>query len=664
MLIKILTKTKLKIEKPLIYFSEETIPIGKVVEIPLGLKKTTGIVVDNVKDENIDINFTIKNIIENTKNEYIDLNLLELKLIKHIITYYNASINNTISPFITRKTKEINSKESILKKIIIPKSKLPMNKAQIDAVNTISNGLDTEYILFGITGSGKTQVYIKLIKQQINEGRQVLILLPDIAITSQFYIRLKAFFHEEIISIMHSKITKKRKTLENNLIRQGEKKIVIGARSALFSRFQNLGLIIIDEFHDNSYKQDQDPRYNAINIAKFISKEQKIKLLLGSATPKIDIYYKMLKEGHTIVRLDKKISEYKFKNDIHTKIVDINEDKISSKRVVISRILKKSIEKTLNNNKKVILYINRRGYSNLYVCNNCGHIEKCPRCDIPLTVHQNGSTTFLNCHHCDYKKYINTANPICNVCKKGKLKFYGIGTQLVKEEINELFKERNLNIEILDKDSTSGNSDQHLEIYNKLSDKNINIIIGTQLITTGWDFYNVGLIGIILADIEFVFPDYSSVEKAYQTIIQVIGRGGREDNSAEIVIQTMDIKNKILQFALNNNFNKFFDEEINIRKQLNYPPFSNLIKIIVKDKNEKTVFTRAKKIYDDINNANMIGIKIYSPIEAIPYKINYVYRLNIIIKVNKNIENIKTFLRNRYKQNKNLSIDIDPSVLL
>ncbi len=664
MLIKILTKTKLKIEKPLIYSSERNIPIGKVVEIPLGLKRTTGIVVDNVKDANIDINFTIKNIIEDTKNHYIDLNLLELKLIKHIITYYNASINNTISPFITIKTKENNTKNTVIKKMIIPKEKLPVNKEQMNAINKISNGQDNEYILFGITGSGKTHVYIKLIEEQINKGNQVLILLPDIAITSQFYTRLKAFFDKEIISIMHSKITKRNKTLENNLIRTGEKKIIIGARSALFSRFKNLGLIIIDEFHDNSYKQDQDPRYNAINLARFIAKEQKIKLLLGSATPKIDIYYKMLKEGHTIVRLDKKISDYKFKNNIHTKIVDLNEDKINSKKIIISRVLKKSIEKTLNNNKKIILYINRRGYSNLYVCNNCGHIEKCPRCDIPLTVHQNGNTTFLSCHHCDYKKYINTENPICDICKKGKLKFYGIGTQLVKEEIDKLFKEKNLHIEILDKDSTSGNSDQHLEIYNKLSDKNINIIIGTQLITTGWDFYNVGLIGIILADIEFVFPDYSSVEKAYQTIIQVIGRGGREDNSADIVIQTMDIKNKILQFALNNNFSKFFDEEITIRRQLNYPPFSNLIKIIVKGKNEKTVFTRAKKIYDEISNTNMVGIKIYPPIEAIPYKINYVYRLNIIIKANKNIKNIKTFLRNRYKQNKDLSIDIDPSVLL
>ncbi|MHB8362384.1 MAG: replication restart helicase PriA [Patescibacteria group bacterium] len=664
MLIRILAKTKLKIEKPLIYSTKDTLPIGKVVEIPLGLKKTTGIIVDNIKDENIDINFAIKNIIEDKKNEYIDLNLLELKIIKHIITYYNASISNVISPFITKKTREIDTNNTILKKITIPNSKLPMNKAQTDAVNTISNGIDTEYILFGITGSGKTQVYIKLIEQQINEGKQVLILLPDIAITSQFYIRLKDFFDEEIISIIHSKITKRNKTVENNLIRSGRKKIVIGARSALFSRFHNLGLIIIDEFHDNSYKQDQDPRYNAINLAKFIAKEQKIKLLLGSATPKIDIYYKMLKEGHTIVRLDKRISEYKFRNDIHTKIVDLNDEKRGSKKVVVSRTLEKSIEKALNNKKKIILYINRRGYSNLYVCNNCGHIEKCPRCDIPLTVHQNDHATFLNCHHCDYKKYINTENPICDTCKKGKLKFYGIGTQLVKEEINELFKERTLNIEILDKDSTSGSSDQHLEIYNKLSDENINIIIGTQLITTGWDFYNVGLIGIILADIEFVFPDYNSVEKAYQTIIQVIGRGGRENNSSEIVIQTMDIKNKILQFALNNNFDKFFDEEIDIRKKLNYPPFSNLIKITVKGKNEKTVFTRAKKIYFDINNSNMVGIKIYPPIEAIPYKINYVYRLNIIIKVNKNIRNLKTFLRNRYKQNKDLSIDIDPSVLL
>ncbi len=666
MIYKIFVKTKLKINDPVIYKSNNKYNIGDIVSVPFGKETTIGIIVDKLSTNEHNYNFKIKEIIEDSKTEYIPLSITELKILKHLITYYNGMISNSINPFITKRyhskndeikdVNDYNRAVNIEKKILTEKQSFVVNEF-ISEINV------KKYILLGVTGSGKTEIYIDLIKKYIQENKQVLILVPDITLTSQLFLKINLIFNENIISLIHSKISKKDKNIENNLIYENKKRIIIGARSAIFSRFNNLGLIIMDEFHDNSYKQEQDPRYDTIEIAEYISDLSKIKVLLGSATPRIDTYYRYLsnKNEYKIIKLNEK---YKFNRETSFEIIDLKEEKLNYNKSIFSNKLKKYIQDIIEENGKLILYINRRGYSPITLCDQCGYSEECPRCNIPLNIHTlnpGNHSFYYKCHHCDYQKNIKELK--CMSCGNKKIKFYGFGTQYVKNEIEKEFSaiKGDLNIFILDKDYNKNNKlSKDENIYDKLNNKNINIIIGTQLIIKGWDIDKVKLICLLNPDLELSFPDYRGYENSYQKLVQIFGRTSRKGNSGKVLIQTYDPENDILKKAIENNYESFFEEEIKNRKLFGYPPFSEIIKIQIKSKTEKTLNSRSKDIYKNLVNQNIDGIKIYYPVNSYPYRNNYLYSKNIIIKVNNNSSLIKKILRNNYNQDRYLSIDVLP----
>lgn len=667
MFYKIFVNTKLKIKQPFVYSSKNNLHIGDVVIVPFGKSELLGIVVDKIQyKENYP--FKVKEIIENLNSKYIKLSIAELKIIKYLITSYNSMINKSISLYLTKQIPDNNEYKNNYD--YESKLKINLNNKQDKAINDFfhySNNNINKFILYGVTGSGKTEIYIKIIDEYLKKDKQILILLPDITLTSQIYARMENHFGKEIISIIHSKITKKEKTIQNNLINRGQKKIIIGARSAIFSRFHKLGLIIIDEFHDTSYKQDQDPRYDSIKLAEYISDINNIPLILGSATPRIDIYYKYLNtDNHKIIKLNEKFF-YKQNSIIKLHLVDLKKEKENGNSSIFSKELKFEIQNSIERNKKIILYINRRGFSPILLCNNCGYIDKCPRCDIPLNIHKSNNieyTYLLRCHHCDYAK--NIKGLICNNCNNRNVKFYGFGTQYIKEEVEKIFSLKSNNIFILDKDYKTNNLDYSYdeEVYKTLNNKNIKVIIGTQLIVKGWDLKDVDLIGILSADLDFSFPDYKGYEDSYQKLSQLIGRVGRGGSSGSVILQTYDLNNKIIELLKNNNYTDLYNYEILNREKFKYPPFCEIIKITVKSKQENILTKRALSIYNLIKKEEIEGVQIYLPINSFPYKKNYFYRKNIVLKIFNNNKKIKRYLRENFIKENNLTIDVEPSNLL
>lgn len=649
MFYKVFVKTKLKIDQPLIYKYNTDLEIGDIVLIPLGKNHSIGVIVNKFK-EKPQFQFQIKNIIKNLNDEYIKLNIIELKIIKYLIQEYNATVNNVLPLYLTPRLLDI--KTSPYKNIT--SKNITLTNEQNQVFNRIINEENiNKHILFGRTGSGKTEIYIKLIKKYIKNGKQVLLLIPDISLTSQIYSKIGNSFDKNEISVIHSKISKKNRIKENNLIRAGEKKIIIGARSAIFSRFDNLGLIIIDEFQDASFKQEKDPRYDCIKLAEYLTSIIKGKILLGSATPRIDIYYKYLndKKNCSILKLKHKYSEGK-NLDIDVKIIDLQEDINKNRNFILSKELKDSLLNMRRGKDKALLYINRRGFSPIALCKKCLYINKCPRCEIPLNIHLEQNRYAFICHHCEFRKSADDIN--CPICKNDNIKFYGFGTQTVKKEIDELLinNKVKLNTFVLDKDSN-----KDIGLYEELS--NVDIIIGTQIITKGWDFDNVTLIGILNADLDFSFPDYRGIEDSYEKFIQIIGRTGRKNNIGKVIIQTYNSNNPLLADIQKEDFEDFFSKEIEFRKRFKYPPFSKLIKITIKSKNEYTLNKKAIDFYNKILRLKTNNI-IYYPSNSYPYKKNYIYRKNIIIKILDEEDKMKYFLRKELSNEKNIVIDIDP----
>ncbi len=666
MFYKIFVNTKLKIKQPFIYSSNSNLNIGDVVLVPFGKKSLIGIVVDKIETKD-SYNFEIKKIIENLNDTYLKLSITELRIIKYLIIHYNSMINHAINLYLTKKVSLTNNLEKEKTTPTHSESISKLTPKQEDVYNdyfSINKSQHiNKFILYGVTGSGKTEIYIEIIKDYLKKNKQVLLLVPDITLTSQIYIKIQKEFGGDNIAIMHSKIQKKHKGIENNLISLGMKNIVIGSRSAIFSRFKDLGLIIIDEFHDISYKQDQDPRYDTIKLAEYITEINNTQLILGSATPRIDIYYRYLNNnGYKIISLDEKF-HYNEDAKVKLDIIDLKEEKENGNNSIFSKKLQSEIINSLKQNKKSILYINRRGFSPILLCNNCGHIEECPRCEIPLNIHKDKGLYNLYCHHCEYIKDI--ANLLCSNCGNKEVKFYGFGTQYIAEELEKIFLLEKKNIFILDKDYKTNNEfNNDQEIYKILNNKDIKIIIGTQLIVKGWDLNNIHLIGILSADLDFSFPDYKGYENSYQKLSQLIGRIGRKGLEGKVILQTYDTENKIIELLKNNNYVDLYNYEIINRKKFNYPPFCEMIKITIKSKNEKTLNLKSMNIYQKIKEEKLEGIQIYLPTSGFPYKKNYIYRKNIILKIFNDGKNVKKFLRKTFMQENGVIIDIEPSTLI
>ena len=520
---------------------------------------------------------------------------------------------------------------------------------QKEVVENIEN-LDKKYFLIrGITGSGKTEVYIKLIKDALKEKKGSIFLVPEISLTPQMKDRFAREFGEEV-AVLHSNISDKDKQREWLSIISGEKKVVLGARSAIFAPVKNLAYIIVDEEHENSYKQDTNPRYNAKYVAIKKAILEDCKVVLGSATPDVESYYLAKKNQFHLEILDKRYNDAKLPE---IKLVDMKEEENS----FFSRELLKSIRETLLRGEQVILLLNRKGYSTMIQCKDCGHIEECEHCSIKLSYYE--STKRLKCNYCGREKRFLGK---CSKCGSTNLYFGGKGTEQIEEKLREYF-----NVPIVRVDSeTARQKDFYEKTYFDFLNKKYDIMIGTQMIAKGLHFPNVTLVGVINGDLILSFPDFRASEKTFQLITQVAGRAGRGDKSGKVIIQTYQPENYVMENIKNSDYDKFYEKEIGMRDILEYPPFSKTINIGFSHTDEKILEEVSNEFFHLIKRNYVM---VFVPNKSLVYKVKDRYRKNIFIKGEKSkINYFKKELLNVLEKFDSrgcrIVIDVDPINLI
>ena len=506
--------------------------------------------------------------------------------------------------------------------------KLKLTKEQQEAFDTICDSMDdmlfSEFLIFGVTGSGKTEIYLQLIEKTLKENKSSILLVPEISLTPQTVNRFIARFGKENIAVLHSKLSVGERYDEWNKINEGRAKIIIGARSAIFAPVSNLGIVIIDEEHDSSYKSEMTPRYDAKDIARFIARENNVPLVLGSATPDLDTYYRAKNEEITLLKLNKRANE----SDLpEIEVIDLREELAKGNKSMISTRLYEEIENNLKNKKQTILYLNRRGYSTFIMCRNCGYTAKCKNCDINLTYHSN--TNKLKCHYCGREENILTE---CPECGSKQIRYFGTGTQKLEAEINKLFP--GASTIRMDVDTVS-KKNSHEQILDKFKNENIDILIGTQMVVKGHHFPNVTLVGVIAADGSLNIDDFRANEKTFQILTQVAGRAGRGESKGRVIIQTYNPDNFSIECAKKQDYELFYNTEIGMRKQLKYPPFCDIILIGFSSESEKEVQKTANSVHLYLKNRVInenIGIILYKALPSPIDRIKNRYRWRILIK--------------------------------
>lgn len=509
------------------------------------------------------------------------------------------------------------------------------------------NKYDT-YLLYGVTGSGKTEVYIKWIEKCISEGKTAIMLVPEISLTTQIAKRFYEAFGSDV-AIFHSSLSEGEKYDEYLKILRGEVHVVVGTRSAIFVPFTNLGIIIIDEEDSSSYKQDNNPRYHVRDMAIYRGKYNNIPVVLGSATPTLESKARADKGVYKLLKLSNRVGNAKLPI-IH--VIDM-EGEMKKRNLIFSEFLQNKIREKLSRKEQVILLLNRRGFSTFITCSNCGYTYKCPSCDITLTFHK--STNNLICHYCGYQK---KKDEVCPECHEASLNYYGLGTEKLEEKIKEMYPDAR--VVRMDQDTTR-NKGSHEKIIGEFKEYKYDILLGTQMISKGLDFPKVTLVGVINADASLNIPDYRSSEVTYSLLSQVAGRAGRSEMPGEVIIQTFNPDNYVIECVKSNNYDKFYLQEMNFRKKLKYPPYYYLVGIKVIGKvYEKTIedARKVKKYLDDNLNKETI---VLGPTTASVFRFNNEYRMQIIIKYKFDDKLMATLkdLDNIFSGNKDNYLEID-----
>lgn len=509
------------------------------------------------------------------------------------------------------------------------------------------NKYDT-YLLYGVTGSGKTEVYIKWIEKCISEGKTAIMLVPEISLTTQIAKRFYEAFGSDV-AIFHSSLSEGEKYDEYLKILRGEVHVVVGTRSAIFVPFTNLGIIIIDEEDSSSYKQDNNPRYHVRDMAIYRGKYNNIPVVLGSATPTLESKARADKGVYKLLKLSNRVGNAKLPI-IH--VIDM-EGEMKKRNLIFSEFLQNKIREKLSRKEQVILLLNRRGFSTFITCSNCGYTYKCPSCDITLTFHK--STNNLICHYCGYQK---KKDEVCPECHEASLNYYGLGTERLEEKIKEMYPDAR--VVRMDQDTTR-NKGSHEKIIGEFKEYKYDILLGTQMISKGLDFPKVTLVGVINADASLNIPDYRSSEVTYSLLSQVAGRAGRSEMPGEVIIQTFNPDNYVIECVKSNNYDKFYLQEMNFRKKLKYPPYYYLVGIKVIGKvYEKTIedARKVKKYLDDNLNKETI---VLGPTTASVFRFNNEYRMQIIIKYKFDDKLMATLkdLDNIFSGNKDNYLEID-----
>lgn len=651
------TKDIIKVidENPVL--NEELLELGKYISkkslcnlisayetmLPVALKAKNGTTINKryqtyLEVNSIDIKLTPKQL------EIVELIKKQGRVLKSSIksSVVSTLIKKKVLKEIPEEVYRLNNEEKVVDQKInlTSEQELVFNKIK-ESVNQFQ-----PFLLFGVTGSGKTLVYIKIIEYVLRFNKEVIVLVPEISLTPQIVSRFKKKFGN-LIAILHSGLSAGEKYDEWRKIERGEVKIVIGARSAIFAPFKNLGLIVIDEEHSDSYKQENNPKYSTIDIALWRAKYHNCCVVLGSATPSIESYVRAKNNIYTLLEM---------KNRYNNNFPDIHlinmRDSIKNGYKIISKELFDAINLRLERHEQTIILLNRRGYATNVTCHDCGYVVKCKYCDIPLTYHKSSNT--LRCHYCGY------ALPLvktCPVCKSKNIDYFGMGTQRLEEELNRMFKARIVRMDV----DTTSKKGAHEKIIKDFLEQKYDILLGTQMIAKGLDFPNVTLVGVINGDATLNMPDFRSGERTFQLLNQIAGRSGRAIKKGEVYIQAFNTDHYSIVLATKNDYETFAREELLIRKTLKYPPFYNLLIIKVLGKNEENVVNECNKCVAYLKSSIKENVYILGPAPAYIPKINniYYYQITLKYKNTKDIINEMHYLNKIYSNNKLVKIEID-----
>ena len=531
---------------------------------------------------------------------------------------------------------------------------ITLNQEQQEVYDALKKALHQHeiFLLHGITGSGKTEVYLNIIEDVIKENKEAIMLVPEISLTPMMVSRFRGRFGDNV-ALLHSGLSIGERYDEWRKIRRKEVQVCVGARSAIFAPFENLGVIIIDEEHTESYKQETNPRYHAKDVAIERAKRYCIPLILGSATPSVESYYNATQHQYTLLEMKHRAQESELPKVF---IEDMRYEFKGGNRSIFSRRLEDLIKDRLEKKEQIILLLNRRGHSTFVMCRSCGEVIMCPNCDISLTYHENDQS--LQCHYCGHKEH-NVST--CPSCDSKYIRYMGIGTERVEQYIKETFKEAH--VVRMDRDTTTYKNAHEKLLYD--FEEHGDILLGTQMIAKGLDFPNVTLVGVLAADMSLNLPDYKAIEKTFQLLTQVSGRAGRHDKPGEVVIQTYNPDHYAIAFAEHHDYMSFYETEMKIRELSGYTPFNHLVQIIVSDKDVRKLLKQGTKIVLKLRKKLEPGIVILGPVLPKIARINNYYRAQIIIKY-KESSNLNQVLQEIYadfSKEVTIAIDKNPTLL-
>lgn len=631
-------KSIIEIRNEDFYLNEELIELGEFVSskymcskivayqsfLPKGFKasyknKVNRKVINYIKlNEDIDIDEYIeKNKRRKKEIELIDILREKKEVLKK--DYACQSLNNLIKNNVVLVTERVVNRD--VNYIKEKDKQINLNEEQLNAYNSILNSKDKVSLLYGVTGSGKTEVYIKLIHNVLSRNKTAIMLVPEISLTPQIVSRFKSEF-TEYVAIIHSGLSTGEKYDEYYKIFKGEVKVVIGARSAIFSPLKNIGIIIIDECQSTSYKQDNNPKYNAIDIAIERSKYHNSLCVLGSATPTLEQYARGIKGVYNLVKIKNRVNQMKSS----IKLVDMN-DEVRKRNFTISSVLDSKIKNCLENNNQVILLLNRRGYSTFISCMNCGFVYKCPDCDIALTYHK--SSNNLRCHYCGY---VTKMSNVCPNCKEESIKDLGMGT----EKLESIICEKYPKAKVVRLDTDIASKKGALErIISDFKNHKYDILIGTQMVSKGLNFPDVTLVGIVNADMTLNIPDYRSSERTFELLMQTAGRSGRFDKNGEVIIQTFNKNHYCFTSLIKQDYESFFNTEMSLRKKLSYPPYFYITSLKISGKDYETVSKESNNVKKYLEKNLDDSFIIIGPAPARIFMFNKMYNFQILIKYKK-----------------------------
>ena len=656
-------KSIIKIQDSDFYLNDELLKLGKYmsnsllcnliscyqVMLPKALKASINTNINKKYEIKVSLNkdVDLDKYIEEHKRAKKELELIELLKNNEVL---KSSINCSALRNLIEKNIVIEKKYEINREVGYLEEKeriIKLTNEQKNAVNEIINGNDIKYLLYGVTGSGKTEVYIDLIKHYIKQGKTSIVLVPEISLTPQIVARFKSVFGDSV-AVFHSSLSEGEKYDEYRRIMNDEVSIVVGARSAIFAPLKNIGLIIIDECQSSTYKQENTPKYNAIDIAYKRIEYNKAKVVLGSATPSLEEYARGKKGVLHLIKLPSRISG-RFPN---IQIVNM-ETEAKKHNYIISEKLDIEINKALSKNEQVILLLNRRGYSTFLSCTNCGYVYKCPNCDISLIYHK--SSNSYSCHYCGYR--CNKSDE-CPNCHEEAIKDLGLGTEKLQSIIE---KKYNTSVLRMDADTTS-TKNAHQKLINEFSNGKYKVLVGTQMISKGLNFENVSLVGIINPDALLSIPDFRSGERTYELLSQTAGRVGRFNLPGTVIIQTYNPDNYVYESVVKNDFDEFYESEMSIRRKLNYPPYFYICSITISSSDFNTASLGANKIKKYLDSSLNSDYIILGPSVSSIVKLRNKYRFNIMIKYKKTDKLYEALSVINNIEIKNVNIDININI--